>query len=64
MNFTTNGGGAIAAIFAVISGIVTVLTAVFWIVVGWRAMRAHEQIAEVLRERLGTDPAPPVDGPR
>ena len=30
---------------------VGLITTIFWLVVGWRAMRAHEQIAELLREK-------------
>ena len=30
----------------------TILTFIFWMVVGWRAMRAHERIASTLEDRL------------
>ncbi|MBC7819908.1 MAG: hypothetical protein IAG10_23745 [Planctomycetaceae bacterium] len=44
MNFQVHGGsmGALAFL-ALLFGLIST---VFWMVVGWRAMRAHEQIAE------------------
>ena len=41
------------ALLAVLTSIVSLVTTIFWIVVGWRAMRAHEEIAVLLRERRG-----------
>jgi uncharacterized membrane protein len=35
------------AILAVFAGIVS---AIFWMVVGWRAMRAHERLAEAAEQ--------------
>jgi hypothetical protein len=48
MNFTLNPGqgGFLLALFALWSLFVTV----FWMVVGWRAMRAHESLASANRE--------------
>ncbi len=46
-----NGTGPFFILLSVVTSIVGLLTTVFWIVVGWRAMRAHEQIAEALREK-------------
>jgi hypothetical protein len=37
-------------LFAVLSVITGFLVTVFWMVVGWRAMRAHEKIAASLSE--------------
>ena len=37
-----------ARVFAVISVVTGVVVTIFWIVVGWRAMRAHETIADAL----------------
>jgi len=39
MNFNPAG---LVGLFAVLAGI---FTAIFWMVVGWRAMRAHERLA-------------------
>ena len=33
-----------------ISILIAVVTAVFWLVIGWRAMRAHERIADAATE--------------
>jgi len=44
-------GGALGAILLVGGALLTLVTTVFWLVVGWRAMRAHEQIAEYLRSQ-------------
>jgi uncharacterized membrane protein len=54
MNVTFKGGDMEGlAVLAVIFGIVTT---VLWLVIGWRAMRAHERVAEAherLAESLG-----------
>lgn len=47
-NGMSNG---LTTLIAVGSGILSLITTIFWIVVGWRAMRAHEQIADHLRNR-------------
>ena len=43
MNFQINGGGM--GVFVVLSFLVGIASAIYWMVVGWRAMRAHEEIA-------------------
>lgn len=48
MNFTMNNSSGAATLLAVVTTIVAIVTAVFWMVVGWRAMRAHERIARAL----------------
>ncbi len=45
------GVGGFGAILAVLTAIVGLITTVFWMIVGWRAMRAHERISEILAER-------------
>jgi len=39
-------GGVAAGGLAILAVIVGILTAIFWMVVGWRAMRAHERLAD------------------
>jgi uncharacterized membrane protein len=63
MNINVAGLGALAVLAFIWSIIVTI----FWMVVGWRAMRAHEEIANVVTfgaaqspERL--KPAPGTKG--
>lgn len=34
--------------FTVLASLLAVVTTIFWMVVGWRAMRAHERIAQAL----------------
>lgn len=43
--------GAVGGLLAALTAMVSIVVTIFWIVVGWRAMRAHEEIARVLRER-------------
>ncbi len=43
MNLNTAMGGGAAVFAAMAAGL---LSAVFWMVVGWRAMRAHERLAD------------------
>ncbi len=38
--------------FDALLGLFSLITLIFWMVVGWRAMRAHEQIAEALSLNL------------
>lgn len=45
MNMRVTGGGM--ELFVVLTALVGIATTIFWMVVGWRAMRAHERIAEV-----------------
>ncbi len=32
--------------FAIIAGIFGLITTIFWLVIGWRAMKAHESLSE------------------
>jgi len=48
-------GSALWLVVALMS-LVNFLMAIFWIVLGWRAMRAHERLPEVLAATL-RDPA-------
>ena len=48
MTNTPNGGLQALALIPVLIG---VATAVFWMVVGWRAMRAHERLADAAERR-------------
>ena len=41
-----------AQLFAAVSILAVCLVTIFWMVVGWRAMRAHEKIAASLSEDL------------
>ena len=38
--------------FAMLTVLAGIATAIFWMVVGWRAMRAHERIAEASEQAL------------
>ena len=38
--------------------LVGIATSIFWMVVGWRAMRAHERIAEASEKTAGIPPKP------
>ncbi len=44
MNLQIKGDGMEAFVF--FSFLIGLATAIYWMVVGWRAMRAHEQIAD------------------
>jgi len=44
MNFQVRGGGM--EVFVVFSFLVGMAVSIFWMVVGWRAMRAHERISD------------------
>ncbi|MCY2961916.1 MAG: hypothetical protein NTY35_17300 [Planctomycetota bacterium] len=52
MNFTPNEGSGAGALLAIVTTIAAIVTTVFWMIVGWRAMRAHERIADTLNEKL------------
>ena len=54
MQYPLGNSGAGALVF--LGTLFTLFTSIFWLVVGWRAMRAHEDIAAALRERRN----PPV----
>ncbi|MES2438896.1 MAG: hypothetical protein V4584_07510 [Verrucomicrobiota bacterium] len=45
MNFNATGGS-----LAGIAILTAVLSAVFWMAVGWRAMRAHERLADAAEQ--------------
>lgn len=49
-----SGSGALGVLAAVASSAFAIAVTITWLVIGWRAMRAHEQIADALRERLDT----------
>lgn len=48
MNDVLNSG---AGFFAVVAVLWAFVTSVLWLSIGWRAMRAHERIADVLNQR-------------
>jgi uncharacterized membrane protein len=56
MNITTSGVSGLAMLVTVAG----IASASFWMVVGWRAMRAHERLAEAAeqaaRAHSGTHP--------
>lgn len=56
MNSLQLGNGSIGmTLVAIVSGVFTLAVSLFWMWVGWRAMRAHERIADSLQspEREG-----------
>lgn len=50
MNPTINFPGSDAAVLAIVLGLVGVVVTLFWMVVGWRAMKAHEKLAAAAEE--------------
>jgi uncharacterized membrane protein len=46
------GSGEGLAALAVLAAIAAVISAIFWMVVGWRAMRAHERIADATEQAI------------
>lgn len=46
MNTAFESSGS--TILVVLSAILGIVTTIFWMIVGWRAMRAHERIADKL----------------
>jgi uncharacterized membrane protein len=50
MNVSTQSG-EVLAMLAVLFGIITTI---FWMVVGWRAMRAHERLADAAESAART----------
>lgn len=48
-----SGDSPFLVLLAGLTAMVSLFTTVFWVVVGWRAMRAHEDIAAALRQRSG-----------
>jgi uncharacterized membrane protein len=59
-----NVSGSNAGFFAFLVAVVGIATAIFWMVVGWRAMRAHERLAEaterIARNDVNPNTAPPT----
>lgn len=51
MNDSFSIASGLGGIVGVLVVLISVAAGVFWMVVGWRAMRAHESIADVLRGR-------------
>jgi len=45
-----NMSGGDAQVFAFLITVAGVVSAIFWMVVGWRAMRAHERIADAAEQ--------------
>ena len=45
-----NAGSGGFSFFVVVAGLLGVVSTVFWMIVGWRAMRAHEQLAKATAE--------------
>ena len=52
MNLTLNEGSGLAVALTVFTTILSLVTTIFWMVVGWRAMRAHERIADRFEDRV------------
>lgn len=46
----------LAALGPVVIMLATLFVAVFWMVVGWRAMRAHERLARAAEELVRRGP--------
>lgn len=42
---------ATGGLMAFLMMLILIVMSVFWMIVGWRAMKAHEEIADVLRGR-------------
>jgi uncharacterized membrane protein len=49
MNSTFQASGSTA--FVVLTSILAIVTTIFWMIVGWRAMRAHERIADATERK-------------
>ncbi len=49
---TMNLSATDAKQFAILGGLVAIATAIFWMVVGWRAMRAHERLADAFERAV------------
>ncbi|MBL8861663.1 MAG: hypothetical protein JNK02_06585 [Planctomycetes bacterium] len=52
MNLQVNPGTNAVLLLSVVTTLVGVISTVFWMVVSWRAMRAHERIADRIDEKL------------
>lgn len=61
MDFQYTGEMGAFAVLAVLAGVLGLVSTIFWMVVGWRAMIAHEKMAASLQElaarRGGSDEA-------
>ena len=57
LNFCSGDASGVASVVVVLMTLLNFLMAIFWLVVGWRGMRAHERLPEVLASSL-RPPAP------
>ena len=62
MNWQSTPGGTLFTVAMVMMTILNFCMAVFWIFVGWRAMRAHERLPDALTASLRKPDAKPVTG--
>ena len=60
MNWTGEPNGALFTIAFVLMTLLNFGMAVFWIFVGWRAMKAHERLPEALAACLSKRAASPA----
>jgi len=51
MQLPNDALNASAGFLAVVAVLWTLITSILWLSIGWRAMRAHERIADVLNQR-------------
>jgi hypothetical protein len=49
MNLQAAGAG-VGGLLALVLSLVSLIAMVFWIIVAWRAMRAHENLADAVRQ--------------
>ena len=47
-----NFGDILGPIGVILTSVIAIVNFIFWIIVAWRAMRAHERIASTLEERM------------
>ena len=52
----SSGSSALIIILSLLTTFVGTIASIFFIIVAWRAMRAHERIAEMLERRPGPEP--------
>jgi len=43
-------GAGLATLLSILTGLFALAVAVLWLWIGWRAMRAHERIADALHQ--------------
>ncbi|MEQ1893486.1 MAG: hypothetical protein ABL998_13140 [Planctomycetota bacterium] len=48
--FLSSGSGGAAVFFSILAGLFGLAVSVVWLWIGWRAMRAHERIADALAQ--------------